>query len=88
MRVPDPNDTRVTADEQVSTVLFPSCHDTRPSPQPQNLVEAPERADHLYWVRADSRIIVAIEPDDSVGYTGMKTKSSERETVSYLLLSI
>ena len=88
MRVPYPNDTRVTADKQVATVLFPSCHNTCPSPQPQDLVESPKRADHLYWVRADSRIIVAIEPDDSIGYTGMRTKSSERETVSYLLLSI
>ena len=68
MRVPHPDNPRITTDEQVATVLFPRGDDTRTAPHPQDLVQPTERADHLHGALSGGWVVVSIQTNNTVRY--------------------
>ena len=66
MRVPYPDDPRVSADEERATRLLPVHNDAAPVPNRDHLVQPPEGADHLNARIASRRIVVAIQTNHAV----------------------
>ena len=68
MRIPHPDNPRITTNEQVAAILLPRGDDTRAAPHPQDLVQPTERADHLHRVAAHGRVVVPVQTHDPISW--------------------
>lgn len=68
MDIPNSNGFRIPAREQERSRLTPFCDHTTPLGDLQDILQASERADHLYGGLVHGGIIIAIQANNSISY--------------------